>query len=77
MINLDPANENVSYECGIDVRDLITVDDAMAELHLGPNGAMLYCSDFLLSNFTWLQDQIIKKELDHPGTKYFVFDLPG
>ena len=47
MVNLDPANENVSYECGIDVRDLITVDDAMAELHLGPNGAMLYCSDIV------------------------------
>ena len=56
LINLDPANENIQYECGIDVRDLITLDDAMAEFQLGPTGGMLYCIDFLRKNLTWLED---------------------
>lgn len=56
LINLDAANESIGYECGIDVRDLITLEDAMTELNLGPNGGTLYCSEFLLTNFQWLQD---------------------
>jgi GTPase SAR1 family protein len=32
IINLDSANENIDYECGIDVRELITLEDAMTEL---------------------------------------------
>jgi GPN-loop GTPase len=31
LVNLDPANEEVGYECGVDVRDLITLEDAMSE----------------------------------------------
>ncbi|MFM7857209.1 MAG: ATP/GTP-binding protein [Flammeovirgaceae bacterium] len=31
VINLDAANDNIYYECGIDIRDLITLEDAMAE----------------------------------------------
>jgi adenylate kinase family enzyme len=31
IINLDSANDCVQYECGIDVRDLITLEDVMAE----------------------------------------------
>ena len=28
-----------------DIRDLISVDDVMAELGLGPNGALMYCME--------------------------------
>lgn len=59
-VNLDPANDHVGYETGIDIRELITLEDAMDELKLGPNGGLLYCTDFLASNFTWLEDQIAK-----------------
>jgi GTPase SAR1 family protein len=63
MVNLDPANDNLAFDengrgpanC-IDVRDLITLEDAMEEFKLGPNGAMLYCIEFLLANFQWLHD---------------------
>ena len=63
MVNLDPANDNLTFDengrgpanC-IDVRDLITLEDAMEEFKLGPNGAMLYCIEFLLANFQWLHD---------------------
>ncbi len=56
LVNLDAANENLSYECGVDVRDLITLEEAMEELKLGPNGGTLYCAEFLSSNFSWLED---------------------
>ncbi|MCO5569445.1 hypothetical protein L7F22_023157 [Adiantum nelumboides] len=43
IVNLDPANgRNLPYPCAIDISELITVSDVMAELQLGPNGAMLY-----------------------------------
>ena len=77
IINLDSANENVDYKCGIDVRDLITLEDAMEELKLGPNGATLYCTEFLAKNFTWLQDQILQYQIKHPKCKYFLIDMPG
>lgn len=38
VINLDPAAEDTAYAAAADVRDLITVEDAMEELGLGPNG---------------------------------------
>lgn len=34
----DPAAEEFKYPVSIDVRDLITLDDVMQELDLGPNG---------------------------------------
>jgi len=48
----------------------------MEEFKLGPNGAMLYCADFLLANIQWLTDEIEKKLLNE-RCRYFVFDLPG
>lgn len=60
----------------IDVRDLIELEDAMEEYKLGPNGAMLYCADFLLTNLQWLTDAIETK-LMQDKCRYFIFDLPG
>lgn len=77
LINLDAANENVGYQCGVDVRDLITLEDAMSELQLGPNGGTLYCSEFLQTNFSWLQDQILAYQMKNRGCQYFVLDMPG
>lgn len=34
----DPAAENFNYPVSFDVRDLITLEDVMEELKLGPNG---------------------------------------
>jgi len=60
MVNLDPANENLEFASSngasdgtlaLDVRDLITLDDVMEEYKLGPNGAMIYCAEFLEANF--------------------------
>lgn len=35
----------VSLGPSSDIRDLISVDDVMAEMGLGPNGALLYCME--------------------------------
>lgn len=41
FINLDPANENLTQTPDIDVMNLITVEDAMTNFSLGPNGALM------------------------------------
>lgn len=38
---VDPAAEVFNYPVSIDVRELISLDEAMDELDLGPNGCVL------------------------------------
>lgn len=38
MVNLDPGNDLLPYECAVDVMELIRLEDAMEEFNLGPNG---------------------------------------
>ncbi|CAG7734335.1 unnamed protein product, partial [Allacma fusca] len=56
VVNLDPAAEHFDYEPLADIRDLISVDDVLEaeDLHLGPNGALVYCWKYLLDNLEWL-----------------------
>lgn len=35
---LDPAAEEFNYPVTLDIKELITVEDVMEELNLGPNG---------------------------------------
>lgn len=72
VVNLDPANENMKYEAEIDVMQLISVEDAMNHFNLGPNGALMYCMEFLETNFDWLLEQLKKS-----SNNYFIFDCPG
>lgn len=72
LINIDPANDNVEYKADIDVSELITVEDAMKHMGLGPNGALIYCVEYLETNLDWLIDKMIKSKGD-----YFIFDCPG
>ncbi|KAL5521719.1 hypothetical protein ACEPAF_2467 [Sanghuangporus sanghuang] len=73
IVNLDPANDNIPYPCALDISSLITLEDAMTEHGLGPNGAMLYCMEYLEANFDWLEEglQALGKDA------YVLFDLPG
>jgi GTPase SAR1 family protein len=79
IVNLDPANDNLPYPCEISISSLITLQDAMEEFGLGPNGAMLYCIEYLEQNFDWLLEKL--KGLGGGGARndeiYVVFDLPG
>ncbi|TMW42537.1 hypothetical protein DOY81_012380, partial [Sarcophaga bullata] len=47
IVNLDPANENMEYTAAIDVMELITVQDVMDNMHLGPNGALINTESML------------------------------
>lgn len=58
VVNLDPANDVTPYPCTVDIRDLVTVEDVMDAYGLGPNGALMYCMEFLLANFDWLQERL-------------------
>jgi len=66
VVNLDPANDYLPYECCADISELITLRDVMENLNLGPNGGMVYCLEFLEKNIDWLinklTDSINEKE---------------
>ncbi|EFR00383.1 transcription factor fet5 [Nannizzia gypsea CBS 118893] len=72
-VNLDPAAESFSYEPDLDIRELITLEDVMEEMGLGPNGGLMYCFEFLLQNLDFLNDA-----LDPLSEEYLIiFDMPG
>lgn len=60
VVNLDPANDHIPYPCAINVADLITLDDTMRELGLGPNGGIMFCLEYLLENIDWLTERLEK-----------------
>ncbi|KAI1007924.1 GPN-loop GTPase 2 [Podosphaera aphanis] len=72
VVNLDPANDQTSYPCAIDVRDLSKLEDIMERLDLGPNGGVLYALEELEHNLEWLEDG-----LGNLGEDYVLFDCPG
>lgn len=72
VVNMDPANEGLPYSCGVDVSELVTLEDVMAGLKLGPNGGLLYCMEYLEANLDWLENKLSQYS-DH----YFLFDCPG
>ena len=73
VINLDPAAEKFKYECTVDIRDLISVDDVMELTKLGPNGGLVYAMEYLIENIDWLMDKVGALGEDD----YVVFDCPG
>ncbi|XP_058795854.1 GPN-loop GTPase 3 isoform X2 [Phymastichus coffea] len=74
IINLDPAAEHFDYQPFADIRELITVDDAMEdeELKFGPNGGLIFCMEFLIENLSWFEEQLGDTDND-----YIIFDCPG
>ena len=76
VVNLDPAADpevrDDPIKPAIDIRDLISVEDVMEEMHLGPNGALIYCMEYLLANADWLHDHLGNFDND-----YLIFDCPG
>lgn len=72
VVNLDPANDQTNYPCALDIRDLVTLEEIMADDQLGPNGGVLYALEELEQNMQWLEDGL--KEL---GEDYILFDCPG
>ncbi|KJE98239.1 Gpn2 protein [Capsaspora owczarzaki ATCC 30864] len=74
VVNLDPANDALPYTPAVDVSDLVRLPEVMERLKLGPNGALIYCMEFLQQNFDWL---CAKLEPLCTDDAYFLFDCPG
>ncbi|KAI1430698.1 hypothetical protein GGR50DRAFT_701147 [Xylaria sp. CBS 124048] len=72
VVNLDPANDKTNYPCALDIRELVTLEEIMADDQLGPNGGILYAFEELEHNMEWLEEGL--KEL---GDSYVLFDCPG
>ncbi|XP_009469039.1 PREDICTED: GPN-loop GTPase 2 [Nipponia nippon] len=72
VVNLDPANEAMPYQCAVDIAELITLPDVMESLKLGPNGGLIYCMEYLEANFDWLQEKLAAFR-----GHYYLFDCPG
>lgn len=83
VVNLDPAADTVSYQHSVSITSLISLQDAMSAHGLGPNGAMLYCLEYLEANFDWLEQELERalEEGGYTGDKreqaFVVFDTPG
>ena len=72
VVNLDPGADFVPYEPDIDVRDMISIDEVMAQYSLGPNGAQVVAADLLVENM-----EEITKKLEELQDYYVIFDTPG
>ncbi|KAI2473045.1 GPN-loop GTPase [Annulohypoxylon bovei var. microspora] len=72
-VNLDPAAESFEHAPDLDIKELISLDDVMEEMGLGPNGGLIYCFEFLMENLDFLTEA-----LDSLTEEYLIiFDMPG
>ncbi|KAI4257814.1 MAG: hypothetical protein L6R42_005439 [Xanthoria sp. 1 TBL-2021] len=72
-VNLDPAADDFSYEPDLDIKDLISLEDVMEEMGLGPNGGLIFCFEHLLQNLDFLTNA-----LEPLSEEYLIIiDLPG
>ncbi|ROV89979.1 hypothetical protein VMCG_10096 [Cytospora schulzeri] len=72
-VNLDPAAETFDHQPDLDIKDLISLEDVMEEMGLGPNGGLVYCFEFLLENLDFLSEA-----LDGLTEEYLIIiDMPG
>ncbi|ATY61253.1 ATP binding [Cordyceps militaris] len=72
-VNLDPAAETFEHTPDLDIKELISLRDAMEEVGLGPNGGLIYCFEFLMENLDWLTDALDSLTEDY----LIIFDMPG
>jgi GTPase SAR1 family protein len=72
-VNLDPAAESFEHTPDLDIKDLISLHDAMEEVGLGPNGGLIYCFEFLMENLDWLTEALDSLPEDY----LIIFDMPG
>ncbi|TID25465.1 hypothetical protein CANINC_002943 [Pichia inconspicua] len=81
IVNLDPANDRLPYDCTLDIRDVITLEEIMndQQLKLGPNGGLMHAMEVFEESIDYFIDQIrelIKLSIDGTST-YVIFDCPG
>ena len=57
----------------MDIKDLISLEDVMEEMGLGPNGGLVYCFEFLLENLDFLTEALDGLTEDY----LIIIDMPG
>ncbi|CRG96726.1 XPA binding protein 1, putative [Plasmodium gallinaceum] len=72
IVNLDPFIENDIYKGDINISELVDINKVFSDLELGPNGTLIYCMEYLLANFDWLEEKL-KEHKDC----YLIIDTPG
>lgn len=72
FVLLDPANDSLCYETAIDISELVTVEDVMEYVNLGPNGSLIFCLEYLEKRLEWLLEKLRKY-----SNYYLLFDCPG
>ncbi|KAL8824657.1 MAG: hypothetical protein Q9191_004904 [Dirinaria sp. TL-2023a] len=72
-VNLDPAAKDFAYEPDLDIKDLISLEDVMEEIGLGPNGGLIYCFEFLLENLDFISEAIEPLSEEY----LIIIDMPG
>ncbi|CAA9987448.1 XPA binding protein 1, putative [Plasmodium knowlesi strain H] len=72
LINLDPFVENDVYKADVNISELVDIKKVFCDLGLGPNGTLIYCMEYLLMNFDWLEEKL-NEHKDH----YLLIDTPG
>ena len=70
-----------SYKCDVNITELITLEDAMNEFSLGPNGGkwflavfkirLLFCMEFLLKDIQWLFSRL----KEYPSFIYYSLSI--
>jgi GTPase SAR1 family protein len=72
ICNFDPAAEELAYSPSMDVRELISLEDAMEGKGLGPNGGLIFCMEYLIQHADWLAEQ-----LGDFAEDFIIADMPG
>jgi len=72
-VNLDTGVKRLPYTPDIDVREIVTVEELMAEGY-GPNGAIVESYDRLLPEVEKIAEEILKLE---EKKEYTLIDTPG
>lgn len=73
IVNLDPAAHLLPYEPDFDIRDLVSQVEVMPALELGPNGALVFCFEYLAKNLHLLQQAMAQ----WGDSAYILIDCPG
>ena len=76
IVNLDPANENMTYSAGVDISDLVTVEEVMDQMKLGPTVASCTpCSSSGKRRYVF-RKQTDSSAQDQPGLARHQAELP-
>lgn len=75
-VNLDCFNESSTKENLIDIKTILSGNEILSELHIGPNCSIFFSIEYLYKNLKWLEIQMTKYKYTQKEI-FFFFDLPG